>query len=70
MISERLTRMAIGGSAIRAMFEEGKRLAALNGLEQERILRLGGELEVNGQRREEVGGQGFHHRNHVCRSGL
>ena len=33
MISERLTKMAQGGSAIRAMFEEGKRLAALYGKE-------------------------------------
>lgn len=33
MISERMTRLASGGSAIRAMFEEGKRLAAQYGPE-------------------------------------
>lgn len=33
MISQRMTRLAQGGSAIRAMFEEGKRLAALHGAE-------------------------------------
>ena len=31
MISERMAKMAAGGSAIRAMFEEGKRLAAQYG---------------------------------------
>ena len=33
MISERMAKMASGGSAIRAMFEEGKRLAAIYGKE-------------------------------------
>lgn len=33
MISERMIKLAAGGSAIRAMFEEGKRLAALYGAE-------------------------------------
>ena len=33
MISARMEKMAAGGSAIRAMFEEGKRLAALYGAE-------------------------------------
>ena len=33
MISERLAKMASGGSAIRAMFEEGKRLAKEYGAE-------------------------------------
>ena len=33
MISERMAKMAAGGSAIRAMFEEGKRLAAQYGKE-------------------------------------
>lgn len=33
MISERMTKLASGGSAIRAMFEEGKRLAAIYGKE-------------------------------------
>ncbi len=33
MISERLAKMAAGGSAIRAMFEEGKRLASIYGAE-------------------------------------
>lgn len=33
MICERMIKLAEGGSAIRAMFEEGKRLAALYGAE-------------------------------------
>ena len=33
MISERMAKMAAGGSAIRAMFEEGKRLAREYGAE-------------------------------------
>ena len=50
MISERMIKMASGGSAIRAMFEEGKRLAEQFGRENVFVtdLRAEGATQISG----------------------